>query len=127
VESPTVESTAVTTPVVSGTATGGPTIQKGTAGLVDAGGFSLYIFASDVEGSGQSACVAGCSSAWPPLVVDGLPTAGPGVTGDLGLITRLDGSLQVTYNGKPLYRWINDVNPGDTTGTAIKNWSLAQP
>ena len=102
------------------------TVQIGAAGLVDSGGFSLYFFASDVADSGQSACVGGCSTAWPPLI-DETPTAGAGVTGTLGTITRVDGSTQVTYNGMPLYRWVNDKNPGDTTGIGIANWSLAQP
>ncbi len=125
---PTAEGTAAgETPASSDTpAAGGATVQLGEAGLVDSAGFSLYIFASDVADSGQSACVGGCASAWPPLV-DESPTAGPGVTGTLETIARADGSVQVTYNGKPLYRWINDENPGDTTGTAINNWSLAQP
>lgn len=125
---PTSEGIAVgETPASTDTpAAGGATVQAGAAGLVDSGGFSLYIFGSDVADSGQSACVAGCASAWPPLV-DEAPTAGPGVTGALATITRADGSVQVTYNGKPLYRWINDANPGDTTGTAIMNWTLAQP
>jgi predicted lipoprotein with Yx(FWY)xxD motif len=104
----------------------GGTVQLGAEGLVDSGGFSLYVFASDTAGSGTSACVGGCASAWPPLLSEGEPTAGAGVTGELGTITR-DTGMQVTYKGLPLYRWINDSEPGDTTGRDIANWSLAQP
>jgi predicted lipoprotein with Yx(FWY)xxD motif len=103
------------------------TVAVGDAGLVDSRGFSLYLFANDEADSGASACAGQCASAWPPLVVDGEPTAGDGVTGTLGTITRDDGTTQVTYNGLPLYFFANDQAPGDTNGKDIPNWSLAQP
>ena len=31
-------------------------------------------------------------------------------------ITRDDGTIQVTYNGLPLYHYSGDSPPGDTTG-----------
>jgi predicted lipoprotein with Yx(FWY)xxD motif len=48
------------------------------------------------------------------------------VTGQLGTITRADGSLQVTYKGLPLYFFHNDSNPGDTKGN-YTGWSLVKP
>jgi predicted lipoprotein with Yx(FWY)xxD motif len=36
--------------------------------------------------------------------------------GELGTITRADDSVQVTYNGMPLYYFAQDMLPGDTTG-----------
>jgi predicted lipoprotein with Yx(FWY)xxD motif len=54
--------------------------------------------------------------------------AGAGVTGKLGTITRDDKSLQVTYNGLPLYYFKNDKAPGDTTGQGVGNaWSVVKP
>ena len=44
------------------------------------------------------------------------PKGGDGVTGTLGTITRDDGTLQVTYNGLPLYFFKNDKQPGDLNG-----------
>ena len=38
------------------------------------------------------------------------------MTGKLGTITRDDGTLQVTYNGLPLYFFKNDKAPGDANG-----------
>jgi predicted lipoprotein with Yx(FWY)xxD motif len=38
------------------------------------------------------------------------------VTGQLGTLTRDDGSKQVTYDGKPLYMYSSDASPGDTNG-----------
>ena len=119
---------ATAEPTTAGeTATAGATVSAGDAGLVDARGFSLYLFANDSSGSGASACSSGCASNWPPLTADGPLTPGAGVTGELGTITRDDGTAQVTYNGLPLYFFANDQAPGDTNGKDIPNWSLAQP
>ena len=75
-------------------------------------GFTLYVFDNDV-GSAGSNCNGSCATNWPPvLVTDG------GATGvsDLETITRNDGSLQVTYQGRPLYYFAGDANTGDTNG-----------
>jgi predicted lipoprotein with Yx(FWY)xxD motif len=43
-------------------------------------------------------------------------------------MTRDDGSLQVTYNGYPLYTYTGDINPGDANGDGLAGiWSLAKP
>ena len=49
----------------------------------------------------------------------GPATAGPGVTGKLGTITRSDGSTQATYDGHPLYTYVADTAPGQATGNGI--------
>ena len=50
------------------------------------------------------------------------------MTGELGVITRDDGGLQVTYDGIPLYYWINDVVPGDATGQNVREvWFVISP
>ena len=49
-----------------------------------------------------------------------------GVTGKLGTITRDDGTLQVTYNGKPLYYFKNDKAPGDANGI-YTGWEAVKP
>lgn len=118
---------AAQTPASETPASGGATVDPGAAGLVDGRGFSLYVFANDTAGGGTSACTGGCASAWPALTADGEPTAGEGVTGELGTITRADGTTQVTYDGLPLYFFASDAAPGDTNGASIPNWSLAQP
>ena len=122
-EAVTAESTAAEEP----TSASGATVSMGATGLVDSRGFSLYVFANDTAGSGASACNGGCASAWPPLTADHTLTAGPGLTGELGTLTRDDGTVQVTYDGLPLYFFANDQAPGDTNGKEIPNWSLAQP
>ena len=86
--------------------------------LVDEDGKSLYLFTNDEQGG--STCTGGCTSAWPPLMTGGDPTAGGGVDGALlGTIIRDDGSVQVSYNGWPLYRYGVDQEPGDTNGHEV--------
>ena len=85
---------------------------------MDGGGNSLYLFTNDQRNA--STCSGGCAGAWPPLVTVGDPVAGEGIEGDLlGMITREDGSVQVTYNGWPLYRFSGDQAPGDTKGQEV--------
>jgi predicted lipoprotein with Yx(FWY)xxD motif len=124
--SPTTE--AASTPASGGVATI-VTADAGELGtiLTTLDGYTLYTFDNDVAGSGTSACEGGCAAAWPPLPVAGEPTGGEGVTGELGTITRGDGSTQVTYEGKPLYLFANDASPGDTNGAAVPNWAVAVP
>jgi predicted lipoprotein with Yx(FWY)xxD motif len=83
--------------------------------LTNAKGFTLYSFAPDT--STKSACNGACASAWPP--VPGPETAGAGVTGKLGTITRTDGSMQTTYNGHPLYTFTGDTAPGQASGNGL--------
>jgi predicted lipoprotein with Yx(FWY)xxD motif len=105
---------------------------KGTTAsfLTGEDGKTLYVFAKDTANSGKSACGAGvCLDNWPPFKVDDASQlkADSGVTGKLAVITRDDGSKQVTYNGKPLYYFAGDTGAGMTNGAAIANWSVAAP
>ena len=55
-------------------------------------------------------------------------TAGTGVTGALGTITRDDGTMQVTLGGTPLYYFGADKAAGDTNGQGLGEvWFLAGP
>ncbi len=87
----------------------------GTTVLTDAKGFTLYWFALDT--SSTSKCNGSCAQFWPP--VKGPATAGTGVTGTLGTITRSDGSIQATWNGHPLYTYKLDSAPGQNKGNGI--------
>jgi predicted lipoprotein with Yx(FWY)xxD motif len=115
-------------------ATGGVTVEAkpvGTIGTVlvaGSNGMTVYNFEMDVKDSGSSACTGGCITTWPPLTVEAgaTPTGGTGVTGTLGTITRDDGTLQVTYNGLPLYFFKNDQAPGDANGV-YQNWVAVKP
>jgi len=112
-----------------------PTVQirqDATAGSILAGpdGKTLYTFSTD--SAGASTCADTCANAWPPLVLDsGQPTAGPGLSGTLAVITRADGKRQVTYNGQPLYTFVRDTQAGAATGDGVTafggTFHLARP
>jgi predicted lipoprotein with Yx(FWY)xxD motif len=85
--------------------------------LVDGKGMTLYTFDKDVANSGKSVCNEGCIAAWPALTATGTDKA----AGDFTVITRDDGSKQWAHKGKPLYLWVNDKKPGDTTGDKFKD------
>ena len=85
--------------------------------LVDRSGKPLY--SSNLEASGKIVCDdSACNAFWKPLTLaSGKPTASAG-TGKLGVLTRPDGSRQVTVNGKPLYTFSED-SPGKATGNGF--------
>ena len=87
----------------------------GTQVLTNSAGFTLYWFAPDT--STTSKCTGSCATYWPP--VKGPATAGSGVTGTLGVITRPDGTMQATYNGHPLYTYAGDSAPGQNKGNGL--------
>jgi len=84
--------------------------------LVDADGFTLYIFTNDTDGT--STCYDACADTWPP--VPGDATISPDLDASIfGTTTRDDGSEQLTVNGMPLYLYAPDSAPGDTTGQGV--------
>lgn len=95
--------------------------DKGKA-LVDAKSMTLYTF--DKDSAGKSACNGPCAKNWPPLMATG-DAGAPGWT----VITRDDSTKQWAYQGKPIYTWIKDAKPGDTTGEGVANntWHVAHP
>jgi len=79
--------------------------------LVDGNDKPVYLFLPDEQG--EPTCEDDCLEVWPPVIVDGDPVAGEGADAELtGTVERDDGSLQLTYNGWPLYYFHLDV-PND--------------
>ena len=106
-------------------ATGGATVKvaKSKLGsiLVDSRGMTLYDFPPDK--AGKSTCYGACAALWPPLLTKTMPTAGLGVHAALlGTTKRKDGKLEVTYNGHPLYFFVSDRKPGQTTGQGVNQF-----
>jgi predicted lipoprotein with Yx(FWY)xxD motif len=94
--------------------------------LTDAGGKTLYWFTKDTPG--QSACAGPCVEKWPIYYreavapPEGLPAA------DFATMNRADGKPQTTFRGYPLYYWVIDANPGDTSGQGVGNvWFVIDP
>ena len=109
----------------NGTKTGGTTVAvaKTRIGriLVDSKGITLYDFVTDK--GGVSGCYGACAALWPPLITKGRPHAGPGVRASLlGTTKRKDGKLEVTYNHHPLYYFVTDRKPGQTTGQGVNQF-----
>jgi predicted lipoprotein with Yx(FWY)xxD motif len=100
-------------------AAGGSSVTAKTIGgqqvLTDSQGKTLYWFAPDT--TTKSNCSGSCATYWPP--VKGPVTAGSGVTGTLGTITRADGTMQATYAGHPLYTYAGDSAPGQNKGNGV--------
>jgi predicted lipoprotein with Yx(FWY)xxD motif len=106
-------------PVAAGGGGGGQTLDARTVGgkdlLTNSKGLTLYTFVPDHPN--KSVCYGDCATYWPP--VPGNMSAGPGVTGKIGTITRTDGTTQATYDGHPLYTYIGDHGPGTASGNNI--------
>ncbi len=91
---------------------------------------TVYLFEGDKNGA--SACTGACASAWPPVTTGAAATAsGAAVSADLATITRSDGTKQVTYNGHPLYFFVQDKDSGDAYGQGVKafgsDWYVLKP
>jgi len=111
---------------------GGTTVMVGksdTLGsfLVDSKNMTLYLYTKDTPNT--SNCYDKCATAWPPLLTTGSPIPGTGVDDSkLGTTKRTDGSMQVTYNGWPLYYYVKDSKPGDVTGQNVGSvWFVITP
>ena len=95
--------------------------------LTDDQGNSLYLSLQDTPG--KSNCTADCLTVWRPLLANARLLAGNGVVqANLGVIVLANGTHQATYLGAPLYTYINDKKPGDTSGQGIGGvWFLVTP
>jgi predicted lipoprotein with Yx(FWY)xxD motif len=103
-----------------------PNAQFGSI-LTDSNGMTLYVFTNDQVGN--STCYGNCATVWPPLIsADGNVDVGGQLAGELSVITRADGTMQVAFNGMPLYYYNMDKQPGDTNGQGIAGvWFVAEP
>lgn len=99
--------------------------------LVDGAGRALYILEGERMPGGMHRCVGDCLAVWPPLLAVAPPTAGPGVNPGLLATMPMAGHPHVTYAGWPLYYYVLDVAPADTTGQHVTDrwgtWHLLSP
>jgi predicted lipoprotein with Yx(FWY)xxD motif len=99
--------------------------------LVDSKGFALY--SPKQDSAGMIRCTGSCTQIWVPLTVKGSPTGDSSVAGKLGTVMRPDGRKQVTFNGKPLYTFVEDSSPKTVNGDGASdqfggvhfNWKVA--
>lgn len=79
--------------------------------LVGPSGKTLYTWDRDVAAK-TSVCFGSCAENWPPFLAE----AGAVATGEWTIVTRADGKNIWAFQGKPLYYFAHDANPGDTNG-----------
>jgi predicted lipoprotein with Yx(FWY)xxD motif len=105
----------------------------GTDVLVDADGHTLY--SADVEKGGRIKCVEACTSFWEPVAASAadVEDASTELSDELGLVDRPDGESQLTYDGLPLYTFV-DEDAGELKGDGFTDdfggnhfeWSAAR-
>ena len=97
--------------------------------LIGYTGMTVYTFGKDSVGN--STCYGSCAQIWLPYVVSANDRYNIKAGGDAtkaGVITRTDGTLQLTYNGLPQYFYGGDKASGDTNGEGINNlWHATKP
>ncbi|HEX4733520.1 MAG TPA: hypothetical protein VH247_03830 [Thermoleophilaceae bacterium] len=93
--------------------------------LVTRSGMTLYSLSAETHG--RFICKdKTCLSLWHPLTV----SKGTKPTGasHLATVRRPDGRTQVTFQGKPLYTFVQDKKPGQAKGEGFKDvgtWHVA--
>ncbi|MDQ1597713.1 MAG: hypothetical protein QOI70_1137 [Microbacteriaceae bacterium] len=96
--------------------------------IVDGKGMTAYVFDKDTAGSGSSTCTGSCATAWPAITTTSTTPTVEGVTGKVGTITGVNGEMQITVNGLPIYTFARDKAAGDVTGQGVGNiWWVLSP
>jgi predicted lipoprotein with Yx(FWY)xxD motif len=90
--------------------------------LVNARGLPLYYYRPDT--AARSLVSGGLLALW-PAATSTAPTAGAGVSGQVRVLSDAHGH-QVTYNGHPLYTFIDD-HAGQVSGQGVSDFFVATP
>lgn len=96
-------------------------LADGRTILANGAGLSVYTF--DVDVGRESRCYDACAQAWPPVLV----SADTPVGDPIGTTQRRDGSIQLTFEGKPVYLFVGDRARGDIRGDGLEGvWHLIE-
>ena len=88
--------------------------------VVTGNGLTVYIYLPDQTHPSVTTCTGDCANDWPPIVISGrAPTVAAISKSLIGLVTRPEGTRQVTLNGYPLYRYAADHRAGDVRGESV--------
>jgi predicted lipoprotein with Yx(FWY)xxD motif len=89
--------------------------------VANGAGFTLYRFNNDTSNPSKSNCSGSCAVKWPPvLVMPGSKVYLDGVSQSaVGAVKRSDGTLQITLDGQPVYRFSGDTKAGQTNGEGV--------
>jgi predicted lipoprotein with Yx(FWY)xxD motif len=121
------------TPAPSSSATSAPAsvlqtaTLAGSPGFVASNGHTVYVLSADSFNSSACTSASGCTGLWPVISPPSGTTPGNGWT----VFMRSDGTLQLAYNGNPLYTYSGDSASGQTNGNGINSfggvWTIARP
>lgn len=98
--------------------------------VVNGAGFTLYRFDKDSPNPSVSNCNGSCATLWPPVLVrpgtrvflDGVPKR------EVGVVRRVDGTLQLTLGGWPVYRFSKDTAARQANGEGVGGtWFAVSP
>jgi predicted lipoprotein with Yx(FWY)xxD motif len=114
---------AIAAAVAAGSASAGASrstlkLRKTSVGtiLVNGRGFTVYTFTKDRRNQNNCQNVSGCSGVWPVVSGASKPSLGPGVKASMvRTIALKGGAKQLTYGGHPLYTYVGDGGPGQTS------------
>jgi predicted lipoprotein with Yx(FWY)xxD motif len=96
--------------------------------VTDSGGRTLYRFDKDTNKPSATHCTDACAAKWPPVVVQGKPELNGVGSALVGSVARPDGTMQVTLNGWPLYRFAGDTAAGQANGQGVGGtWFASTP
>ncbi|MFJ8966220.1 hypothetical protein ACIRG5_43190 [Lentzea sp. NPDC102401] len=84
--------------------------------VTDADGLPLYRYDKDVPKPSKSNCEGECAKAWKPVPADKTPMATGIDPISMGVLTRPDGTKQLTIQGWPQYTYAEDKTAGDMKG-----------
>jgi predicted lipoprotein with Yx(FWY)xxD motif len=88
--------------------------------MVSPSGMTLYTF--DKDANGKSSCSGQCASKWPPFTVSAVPKGN-----EYSTVKRDDGTMQLAYDGKPLYLFSGDSKPGERKGDNVNGvWHVVK-
>ena len=93
--------------------------------IVDGKGMTAYYYDLDVPNSGVSTCTGGCLTHWPLITAAG---SSPVVVGIEAKVSVIASSNQIEINGRPIYTFAGDAQPGDTHGQGAGGvWFVVSP
>lgn len=107
----------------------GKSLPRMGQAVVDQDGWILYRFDKDTADPPSSSCEKKCEKVWPPAYTeDGKPELSGIADDKVGVITRPDGTKQLTLGGWALYRYIGDKKPGQWKGQGVGGtWFVVAP
>jgi predicted lipoprotein with Yx(FWY)xxD motif len=88
--------------------------------LVNGQGMTVYMLTADKPG--HSSCSTQCLGYWSPVPPVAKPGTLHGISAKVASTASMAGKPMATAGGWPLYTYVGDHGPGDTTGEGIRTF-----